>query len=370
MSYAEDVNAADNATDVKAVTVTPVRTPVVEDLAATSASGNVALTWSAPVTPPAETVTETFEEYKDWSTSFGDWTLINGNPDAESCNLFTGYDSPYARQKFAYIIFNGHTVVDAFDGVQAQPGLAAHEGDKFAAAPYEWTVDGFVDGDNWLVSPLLSGNGQTVSFYAGNVQLDNSYAYNETFDVLISFTDTAKDSFTKLGSSFVADGQTLSTEGANWKEISVFVPKGTKYFAIHQTTPSANTYLFGIDDVTYAAGTECVDDQVVGYNVYRDGVKIGSVSGQDLAFSDDALEGDHYYNVTVVFKDAQGNTTESAFSNTATISTSIEAIENAIQASSYNVYTLDGKAVMLNAKSLKGLQKGVYIVNDHKVVLK
>ena len=70
------------------------------------------------------------------------------------------------------------------------------------------------------------------------------------------------------------------------------------------------------------------------------------------------------------FKDAQGNTTESAFSNTATISTSIEAIENAIQASSYNVYTLDGKAVMLNAKSLKGLQKGVYIVNDHKVVLK
>lgn len=370
VSYAEDVNAADNATDVKAVTVTPVRTPVVEDLAATSASGNVALTWSAPVTPPAETVTETFEEYKDWSTSFGDWTLINGNPDAESCNLFTGYDSPYARQKFAYIIFNGHTVVDAFDGVQAQPGLAAHEGDKFAAAPYEWTVDGFVDGDNWLVSPLLSGNGQTVSFYAGNVQLDNSYAYNETFDVLISFTDTAKDSFTKLGSSFVADGQTLSTEGANWKEISVFVPKGTKYFAIHQTTPSANTYLFGIDDVTYEAGTECVDDQVVGYNVYRDGVKIGSVSGQDLAFSDDALEGDHYYNVTVVFKDAQGNTTESAFSNTATISTSIEAIENAIQASSYNVYTLDGKAVMLNAKSLKGLQKGVYIVNDHKVVLK
>ena len=33
------------------------------------------------------------------------------------------------------------------------------------------------------------------------------------------------DSFTKIGSTYVADGQILSTEGANWKEISVFVPK-------------------------------------------------------------------------------------------------------------------------------------------------
>lgn len=135
------------------------------------------------------------------------------------------------------------------------------------------------------------------------------------------------DSFTKIGSTYVADGQILSTEGANWKEISVFVPKGTKYFAIHQTTPSANTYLFGIDD-------------------------------------------DHYYNVTAVFTDAQGNVTESSFSHTASLSLSIEAIENAMNASSYDVYTLDGQAVMLNAKSLKGLKKGAYIINDRKFILK
>ena len=105
------------------------------------------------------------------------------------------------------------------------------------------------------------------------------------------------------------------------------MPKGTKYFAIHQTTPSANTYLFGIDD-------------------------------------------DHYYNVTAVFTAAQGNVTESSFSNTASLSLSIEAIENAMNASSYDVYTLDGQAVMLNAKSLKGLKKGAYIINDRKFILK
>lgn len=65
-----------------------------------------------------------------------------------------------------------------------------------------------------------------------------------------------------------------------------------------------------------------------------------------------------------------GNVTESSFSNTASLSLSIEAIENAMNASSYDVYTLDGQAVMLNAKSLKGLKKGAYIINDRKFILK
>ena len=370
VSYAGDSNSSDDATDVKAVSVTPVRTPMINDLAASAASNGVALSWSAPVAPENESVTESFEDYPDWSTSFGDWTTINGNPDAEACNLFTQYDSPFYRQKFAYIIFNGHTVVNEFDGLDAQPGFAANSGDKFAAVPYEWTEDGFVDGDNWLISPVLSGNGQTVKFYAGNLQLDDTYAYCETFDFLISFTGNDKDSFTKIGSSYIADGRNLSSAGANWKEISVFVPKGTKYFAIHQTTPSDNAYLFGIDDVTFEAGTECVDDQVTGYNVYRDGKKVAALNGTTLTFNDFATDDEHYYNVTALFTDAHGNVTESPFSNTVSLSTSIEAIESKEKASSYDVYTFDGKAVMIGAKSLKGLKKGAYIVNDRKYILR
>ena len=108
------------------------------------------------------------------------------------------------------------------------------------------------------------------------------------------------------------------------------VPTGRKYQCSclrERSISQSNTYLFGIDD-------------------------------------------DHYYNVTAVFTDAQGNVTESSFSNTASLSLSIEAIENAMNASSYDVYTLDGQAVMLNAKSLKGLKKGAYIINDRKFILK
>ena len=370
VSYAKDTNADDNATGVKSVTVSQLRTPVINDLAAAAASDGVALSWSAPVALPAETVTETFDSYNDWTTAFGDWTTINGNPDAEACNLFTDYDSPFLRQKFAFVIFNPHTLVEEFDAYDAQPGFAAHSGDKYAAAPYEWTVDGFVDGDNWLVSPALSGNGQNVKFYVSNLQLDSSLSYNETFDFLISFTGNDKDSFTKIGATYTADGQNLSTEDANWKEISVFVPKGTKYFAIHQNTPSANAYLFGIDDISFEAGMECADDNVTGYNIYRDGELAGYVSGSTLAFSDAVADTDHFYNVTAVFTDANGNTTESAFSNTVSLSSSVEAIEAQENASVYNVYTFDGKVVMLGAKSLKGLQKGAYLINDRKYILR
>lgn len=370
VSYAKDSNAADDATQVKTVTVSQLRTPLINDLAAQAASGGVALSWSAPVALPAETVTETFDEYNDWTTAFGDWTTINGNPDAEACNLFTEYDSPFLRQKFAYVIFNPHTLVEEFDAFDAQPGFAAHSGDKYAAVPYEWTVDGFVDGDNWLVSPALSGNGQNVKFYVSNMQLDSSMAYNETFDFLISFTGNDKEDFTKIGATYVADGQNLSTEGPNWKEVSVFVPKGTKYFAIHQNTPSANAYLFGVDDISFEAGMECADDNVTAYNIYRDGELVGSVSGSTPAFSDAVADTDHFYNVTAVFTDAAGKTTESAFSNTVSLSSSVEAIEAQENASIYNVYTFDGKAVMLRAKSLKGLQKGAYLINDRKYILR
>ena len=60
------------------------------------------------------------------------------------------------------------------------------------------------------------------------------------------------------------------------------------------------------------------------------------MSGTTLSYDDAGIDDDHYYNVTAVFTDAQGNVTESSFSNTASLSLSIEAIENAMNASSYS----------------------------------
>jgi hypothetical protein len=39
------------------------------------------------------------------------------------------------------------------------------------------------------------------------------------------------------------------------------------------------------------------------------------------------------------------------------------------EASLYNVYSLDGKKLLTNARSLDGIQKGTYIVNGEKRVI-
>ena len=84
----------------------------------------------------------------------------------------------------------------------------------------------------------------------------------------------------------------------------------------------------------------------------------------------DADTGSHVYNVTVLYQDAQGNINESGFSNDASITvTGIDGVE-ADAEGRYNVYTIDGKTIMLGAKSLKGLKSGLYIINDRKYIIK
>lgn len=370
--YSLDTKADDNFTQTKTISVTPVRTATVDDLVADEGTTSVALTWTKPETLAAESITESFEDYSDWAYAFGDWATIDGNTNAEAVGLYTGYNSPFSGKSFAYTVFNAQTVVEDFDASQEQPGLCAHTGDKYAAVPYEWdnSTSAYADGDNWLISPVLSGNGQTISFWVNNVQIDNTLVNNETFDFLISMTDDQQSSFTKIGTTYSADGQNLSTAGSNWKQVSVFVPQGTKYFAIHQNTPADNAYLFGVDDLTFEAGDECADYTLTGYNIYRDGELVGTVNGSTLTYNDNVDDFNHYYNVTVLYTDSEGNVVESPFSNTALTATSIDDIEALTPESVYNVYTLDGKAVRLNANTLKGLQRGVYVVNDRKFVVK
>ena len=49
--------------------------------------------------------------------------------------------------------------------------------------------------------------------------------------------------------------------------------------------------------------------------------------------------------------------------------TGIESAPSVDKASSYTVFTLEGKQVMKNAKSLDGLSKGIYIINGKKVAI-
>lgn len=364
--YDGDLEETNNVSDVKTVTVEKPKLPFVDDLTASGESNVVNLSWTAPSGPYVEKETEDFESYEPFSTNFGRWTLYDGNK-GYAGPFFNRYAYPHQGEQFAFIVFNPNAITGYMDVVAVNPEFTPHSGSQYAAVPYEYSSSAktsLVAGNNWLVSPTLSGNAQTIDFYVHNdyATQDNGSVrvYPETFDVLYSTTDSATTSFVKIGNTY-----TSNTNSPSWQEVSVDIPAGAKYFAIHQNTPMATTFLFGVDDISYEAGyyaaapIEC-------YNIYRDGILVGTVKAGTTSFRDvTTVDGSHTYNVSVVYAD--GN--ESMLSNDARIATAIQQITTD-GTDVYDVYTLDGKLVRVNAKSLNGLEHGVYIINGNKVAVK
>lgn len=370
--YVPDVDLTDNSTSTNTVNVKPSEYVSVDDLSAHAEEGSVSLAWTKPIIPAPTTVVDDFESYEPFATEFGDWTLVEGNKGIAG-GLLGNISYPGEGTAFAYDIFNPNAVTTDFNVIEEMPDLKPHSGNQFAGAPYKVdpNTGSVVNADDWIISPILSGKKQTVKFYVFNVTQDNGSA-KEAFDVLYSVGTEPWDTtqFVKIRSD-VADGNIDNTVGANWKEIAVEIPDNAQYFAIHHNTEAMDAFLFGIDDISYEKGIVGANDSIIAYNVYRDGEKVGSVNGGIFTFTDDkADEGSHIYNVTVVYQSKSGDINESGFSNDASITvTGIDTVE-ANAESKYDVYTIDGKAVRLGAKSLNGLTRGVYIINDRKYVIK
>lgn len=378
--YANDLDEDDNTTETKVVAVVPSEYASVSDLSAEDTKGGVNLTWTKPAADAPVQVTEDFESYDAFAHEFGDWTLVDGDKGLAG-GFFSNANWLDQGNAFAFDIFNpdlllGEDYYNQYGSLaDNNPGLAAHGGKQYAAAAYaiDNTGQNFVAADNWLISPELSGNAQTIKFYVLNVAGSSNgtvVPYNEKFDVLYSTESADTADFDKIESD-VADGQTILSEGANWKEISVQLPEGAKFFAIHHNTGADDSFLFGIDDITFEKGATGANDSIIGFNVYRDGELIGTALGTALAYTDASMtEGAHVYNITVLYQSASGDINESGFSNDASITvTGIDGVV-ANAEGKFDVYTIDGKVVMKDAKSLNGLKSGLYIINDQKYIIK
>lgn len=322
--------------------------PQVNDLKAYRNGTAVDLSWKTPDNE-AKSVVEDFESYTPWATAFGDWTLYDNNN--EPAGHISGLNYGSEGERFAFTIFN-------YDSLQTTDHqYVAHSGSQYAAVPFETDdVLTFYDGDNWLVSPRLSGNAQDISFWVHNLLIysdDGSvYTSPETFDILYSKTDKNIASFTKIG-----DTQTISS--GLWTKYTIHLDEGTSFFAIHQNSDRNTSYLFGIDDISYEAG----NGNVVAYNIYRDGKLVGTVSADALTFTDNPSEGQHEYSVTVVYEDG----IESA-PVTADITTGI-TIPEITNTKEMSVYGLDGKYYG-KSNNIDKLQSGVYIINGKKIIIK
>ena len=278
--------------------------------------------------------------------NFGDWTCFDGDEGQVGDAFPDGYGN--VGTPFAFEVVRGDSVSEIY------PDLAPHGGNKYVAAVYSLVEneDGdyrYTDADNWLISPTLNGQAQTIKFYAMN-QSDSEENYPETFQMLYSTTDTDTASFTLV--------KTETVESGKWTEFSFDVPAGATHFAIRHITELGG-YVFAIDDVTYKSGAGIL----TGYNVYCDGKFVTTVDTKTLKYVDaGATDENCMYAVSAVYTDGESAPVS------ASIATAIDNVK--ADGQKFNVYTLDGKLVGEGLTSTKLLRRGVYIVNGQKVTVK
>lgn len=100
--------------------------------------------------------------------------------------------------------------------------------------------------------------------------------------------------------------------------------------------------------------------QIIGYNIYRDGKKIGNVDANITSYDDTTAGGGvHSYNATVVY-----GVGESEFSNAFSITTGINNVT--AEKETKNIYTIGGIRLPQTQKTRKGL----FIVDGRKKIVR
>ncbi len=334
--YAADENAENNQTS--SIEVVPVvsNLPVATDLQASNVEAGIKLTWNEPNLEGgvAEQVTDDFEDGDAFAAQYGDWTFadLDGSP----VGGFQNMEIPG--------ITSFETTGSFWIWDQSQLGnetFAAHSGSKYLFALFnaDGTGNPPVQNNDWAISPELTGDAQTISFYARSY--DTSGQYPENVAVYYSTGSKEASDFIKI------EGAGSNAVPSEWTEFTADLPAGAKYFAI--VCESYDSFMLMVDDVTYTPAGLTANLEIAGYNVYRDGVKINEAPVADCEYVDsNVVEGTQYtYVVTVVYTDKG----ESKGSDEVVITREGVSVDG-IGDGAVSIKAENGKVVVLNAEGL------------------
>ena len=351
VEYELDMDDEDNVAE-SIITVKQSTAAQPENVVAEKTENGVKLSWDAPANA-AEEVVENFDDQDTFVPfslggidennrygALGDWTLYDGNN--STVYGFNGISFENAYQIQAWQV----AYPADFGGEET---YAPHSGDQFLWSFCPVDEDGNTPAcDHWLISPTLTGDAQTISFWYRTIT--EQYG-PETFEVWYSTTDNQVESFEKLAE--------YTTDVTEWTELSIDLPAGAQFFAIRHT--SVDIFGLLIDDVTYATSGGSISN----YNVYVEqelyddttetSIEIANTTAKVFAVSAVYATGVESKPVVVVLEGGNQQMT------------AIEQITGSKQA--VDVYSIDGKLVRQHTLDLQGL-KGAYIINGQTVILK
>lgn len=256
--------------------------PMVENLTATTDDdNNVTLSWDTPSAIDEGPITETFETWqagdanrKGWTSYDGDKRPIvginNGNYEALPIPGLTAFEPA----SFA--------VVDNAGGVLPANSFPANSGTKFLLSLIP--TGGTGSADDWFISPLLSGEAQTISFYTRNFG-----NYRAGIEVLYSDGGMTVKDFKSLFVSAVGV--------ADWTKASIDLPEGATRFAIRNISYCEESYMLMIDDITFE-GAKGDNIALLGYNIYRENEHLAKHDMTAYTHAEPLEEGKHVFGVS------------------------------------------------------------------------
>lgn len=343
--YDLDLKPIDNVASAVIELVAPKAATAI-DLNVEVEDGIATLTWTAPEAS-SEEVTEDWEanentvSYVHDGEMYGDW--MGYDLDQSVTGGISGITT--LNEPYAFAVMN---VTALLSGSATDPATVCN-GDNAAYFMF-CNYDGASGAnDDWMVSPQLSGDAQTISFTARAFNAQ----YPETFQVLYSSTDNDPSSFELI--------EEVTATTTDMIQYTYELPAGAQYFAIRYV--SNDMFCLFIDDVTFSTGSSAP----IAFNIYCDGEYLDTVEGTsytvDLATlaraaaRRAAAQGVHSFAVTAVYENGAESAPVSVVVDTET------GIVTIATESTVNAYTVDG----LRAREMKS---GLYIANGQKVVVK
>lgn len=250
---------------------------------------SVSLRWTSP--EPTNGYYEDFESHPDFEiNSPGDigWYYID--QDNQTTYTWAACSYPNMGQKMAFIVMNPSKTSPS---TAEYPGIKPVDGQKILAA---FTVDG--GNNDYIVSPELNFDEEIqVSFRAKS--------YNSTYGlerIRVGYSVSGRQP-----SDFIFVSESPYEEvPEEWTIMSYKVPKEAKYVTINCVSYEA--FMLFIDDIFI--GTNNVRPKapaaakVVGFNIYRDGVRINSTPSEYVYYDDVVPDyGNYVYTVSAVYAD-------------------------------------------------------------------